>query len=127
MKHPNRRKGTWLRTIFRGLSLTSALFIFQACYGTPQDFGLDLHIKGNVKAKSTGLPIKGIKVSVPNDIQYYLTDSEGKFSLYTERVNTLIVHFEDIDSVQNGLFHNKDTVLTKIAAEVLLDVKMDEK
>ena len=25
----------WLRNILKGLSLTAALFVFQACYGTP--------------------------------------------------------------------------------------------
>ena len=25
----------WLRNILKGLSLTTALFVFQACYGTP--------------------------------------------------------------------------------------------
>jgi hypothetical protein len=127
VKHPRSKKGTLLRYILRGLSLTSALFIFQACYGTPQDFGQDLYIKGSVKAKSTGLPIKGIKVSVPYDAQYYLTDTDGHFSFYTERVSSLIVLFEDIDSTQNTLFRNRDTVLTKIGEQVILDVTMDEK
>ena len=26
----------WLHNLLRGLSLTGALFVFQACYGTPQ-------------------------------------------------------------------------------------------
>ncbi len=26
----------WIRRILKGLSLTAALFVFQACYGTPQ-------------------------------------------------------------------------------------------
>lgn len=26
----------WIHNLLKGLSLTSALFIFQACYGTPQ-------------------------------------------------------------------------------------------
>ena len=25
----------WLRNLLKGLSLTTALFVFQACYGTP--------------------------------------------------------------------------------------------
>ena len=25
----------WIRNILKGLSLTTALFVFQACYGTP--------------------------------------------------------------------------------------------
>lgn len=26
----------WFRNILKGISLTGALFVFQACYGTPQ-------------------------------------------------------------------------------------------
>ena len=28
----------WFRNILKGLSLTGALFVFQACYGTPQPY-----------------------------------------------------------------------------------------
>jgi hypothetical protein len=54
-------KRDWKRKIIGGLCLTSIAFVFQACYGTPQDFGEDLLIEGQVKSKTTGLPIKGIK------------------------------------------------------------------
>jgi hypothetical protein len=122
-----RIKGTWGRRILRGLSLTSALFIFQACYGTPQDFGYDLFIKGDVRSKSSGLPIKGIKVSVEGDIQYYLTDTDGQFSFYTERLNQLKIKFEDIDSSQNGLFQSRDTLLTIIPSSVYLKIQLEGK
>jgi hypothetical protein len=116
-----------MRRILRGLSLTSALFIFQACYGTPQDFGDDLFIKGDVRSKSSGLPIKGIKVSVAGDIQYYLTDTDGQFSFYTQRLDQLKIKFEDIDSSQNGLFQNRDTLLTNIPPTVYLEIKLEGK
>ena len=32
----------WLHNLLKGLSLTAALFVFQACYGTPE--GLDPEI-----------------------------------------------------------------------------------
>ena len=35
------------------------MFIFQAWYGTPQDFGLDLLVEGQVKSNTSELPIKG--------------------------------------------------------------------
>ena len=28
----------WLHNLLKGLSLTAALFVFQACYGTPEGF-----------------------------------------------------------------------------------------
>src|SRR5690554_6966910 len=78
-----------IRQIVGGLSLTSAMFVFQACYGTPQDFGLDLLIEGQVKSKTSGLPIKGIKVSVADNMQYTWTNEEGEFSFYTEMLEEL--------------------------------------
>ncbi len=116
-----------IKKIVGGLSLTSALFVFQACYGTPQDFGLDLLIEGQVKAKTSGLPIKGVKVSVADNMQYELTDEEGKFSFYTEMLEGLTLQFQDIDSIQNGLYNDKDTVLTKLSPTVSLDITLEEK
>jgi hypothetical protein len=113
--------------IIGGLSFTSALFIFQACYGTPQDFGLDLLIEGQVKSRSSGLPVKGIKVSVADNMQYDLTDEEGMFSFYTEMVDGLTLQFQDIDSTQNGLYFDKDTVLTDLSENVYLDIALEEK
>lgn len=120
-------KQNWIRKIVGGLSLTSAMFVFQACYGTPQDFGLDLLIEGQVKAKTSGLPIKGIKVSVADNMQYEITDEEGKFSFYTEMLEGLTLQFQDIDSIQNGLYYDKDTVLTELSENVSLDITLEEK
>ncbi|HOI78276.1 MAG TPA: hypothetical protein PLI30_01590 [Petrimonas sp.] len=74
----------WIRNIVGGLSFTTALFIFQACYGTPQDFGLDVFVEGKVVSKTTGEPIKGIKVSAAS-LQHTVTDDKGMFSFYTVR------------------------------------------
>jgi len=102
----------WKRKIIGGFCLTSIAFVFQACYGTPQDFGSDLLIEGEVKAKATGLPIKGIRVSISDNIQYTDTDDDGKFSFYIERSRSLNFKFSDIDGNQNSQFTNKDTLLT---------------
>ena len=116
-----------IRKIIGGLSLTSAMFVFQACYGTPQDFGLDLLIEGQVKSKNSGLPIKGIKVSVADNMQYEMTDEEGKFSFYTGMAEGLTLQFQDIDSIQNGLYNDKDTVLTDLDENIYLDIILEEK
>lgn len=105
-------KRDWKRKIIGGLCLTSVAFVFQACYGTPQDFGDDLLIEGQVKSKTSGLPIKGIKVSIADKIQYTNTDENGKFSFYIERLQYAKIQFTDIDSTQNTLFSNKDTLVT---------------
>lgn len=120
-------KRNWIRKIIGGLSFTSALFIFQACYGTPQDFGLDLLVEGQVKSQTTGLPIKGIKVSVVDNVQYETTDENGKFSFYTELVSDLKLQFDDIDLEQNGLYQSKDTVLTTSSNKVYVNVVLAAK
>ena len=107
-------KQSWRKKILGGLSLTSALFIFQACYGTPHDMVLDIFIEGHVKSEKTNKPVKGIKVSVEDKLQYQYTDESGKFSFYTETASSYKIKFEDIDSDQNGIFVEKDTLLTKI-------------
>lgn len=119
-------KKKWIRKLIGGLSFTSALFIFQACYGTPQDFGLDLLVEGQVKSKTSGLPIKGIKVSVADNMQYEMTDENGRFSFYTAMLDGLKIQFEDIDLEQNGLYIDKDTVLNNESDRVFLDILLEE-
>ncbi|MFA5326744.1 MAG: hypothetical protein WC384_03035 [Prolixibacteraceae bacterium] len=118
---------SWITKLIGGLSFTSAMFVFQACYGTPQDFGLDVFIEGQVKSESTGIAIKGIKVSVDGLMQYEYTDENGKFSFYTERGDSYKIKFEDIDSAQNGAFANKDTILSAIDKKVYLNIALDSK
>lgn len=120
-------KRNWRKKILGGLSLTSALFIFQACYGTPHDLGLDILLEGQVRSEKTNQPIKGIKVSVEDKLQNELTDESGKFSFYTEAATSYKIKFEDIDSDLNGIFVAKDTLLTKIDKRVYLNIALEEK
>ncbi|HEX2395518.1 MAG TPA: hypothetical protein VHI78_09230 [Bacteroidales bacterium] len=120
-------KRNWIRKIIGGLSFTSVLFVFQACYGTPQDLIPDLLIEGQVKSKTSELPIKGIKVSVADNFQYQITDEDGKFSFYTEMIEGITLQFEDIDSIQNGSFINKDTVINEFIDQIYLDIFLEEK
>lgn len=117
----------WIRQLIAGVSFTSALFVFQACYGTPQDFGIDILVEGKVKSKSSGMPIQGIKVSVLGSIQSQLTDSQGFFSFYTERYDGLTLLFEDVDSHVNGSFLPQDTVMSSSADSVFLSVDLNVK
>ena len=105
-------KRDWKRKIIGGLCLTSIAFVFQACYGTPQDIGQDLLIEGQVKSKTSGLPIKGIKVSFDARVQYANTDENGKFSLYIDKIQHPKIKFADVDSTENSWFSNKDTLIT---------------
>lgn len=120
-------KRNWINKLIGGLSLTSAMFVFQACYGTPHDFGLDIFIEGQVKSQTTGLPVKGIKVSVEGNMQYENTREDGKFSFYTEIADRYKIKFEDTDSDQNGTFANKDTIVTIQNKRVYLDIVLVQK
>ena len=122
-------KKDWKRKIYGWLCLTSIAFVFQACYGTPQDFGNDLLLTGQVNSKKTGLPIKGIKVSVVDGIQYVPTDDAGKFSFYIGKTGSIRLKFEDTDADLNGSFQSKDTLLTtnKDVEEINLTIQLEEK
>ncbi len=122
-------KKDWKRKIYGGLCLTSIAFVFQACYGTPQDFGNDLLLTGQVNSKKTGLPIKGIKVSVVDGIQYVPTDDAGKFSFYIGKTGSIRLKFEDTDADLNGSFQSKDTLVTtnKDVEEINLTIQLEEK
>lgn len=120
-------KSKLVRKIAGGLSLTTAMFVFQACYGTPQDFGADLFVEGLVKSKNTGLPIKGIKVSNVNLPQYLYSDEDGSFSFYTESSEGCKLRFEDVDSDRNGAFADMDTVLVNPGSRIFLNILLEEK
>jgi len=118
------------KNIFKKLlgvfSVSTALFVFQACYGTPQDFKNDVLIQGVVKSSNSNLPIQGIKVKDLNTNQYEYTDENGYFTFYTERMDTLKFMFEDTDSTQNGRFSSKDTTVTDIKDTIELNVQLEE-
>ncbi len=119
-------KSKILRKLFGGLSLTTALFVFQACYGPPQDFGYDVLVEGLVKSKKTGLPVKGIKVTPANNPQYYLTGADGKFSFYIERTPDCLIRFEDPDLQLNGTFVTKDTTLVHPQYHIYFEISLQE-
>ncbi|WP_163322216.1 peptidase associated/transthyretin-like domain-containing protein [Draconibacterium mangrovi] len=121
-------KNNRIRNVLKGLSFTSAMFIFQACYGTPQDFGYDRLVEGQVTSETTGLPIKGIKVSVAGDNSYYVTtDDEGKFSFYSEKEENVLIGFEDIDGDENGAFRDLFKTVEDISESVYLEIALKDK
>lgn len=114
------------KKIIGGLSVTSALFIFQACYGTPQDFGHDVYVEGQVKSSSTGAPIKGVQVSVSDKMQYEVTNDEGRFAFYTEKTDSLKLSFLHTDKDAHTHFVAKDTVLNGLNEQIRLNIALDE-
>jgi hypothetical protein len=119
-------KYSWIRKLIKGLSFTSVLFAFQACYGTDEGMGFDIFIEGQVKSINSNTPIQGIKVSV-GDHQYEWTDVNGNFSFYTATAASYALRFEDTDSLRDGYYMDKDTLLTDIADHVYLDIALEEK
>ncbi|GAF02948.1 peptidase associated/transthyretin-like domain-containing protein [Saccharicrinis fermentans] len=115
-----------IRKILGALSFTSVMFVFQACYGTPQDYGLDVRLEGKVKSAKTGLPIKGIQVSVNEEYQYTVTDDSGFYSFYVPFLDSLTVSFKDIDSLENGSYLPKDTILNAREEEMVLNISLNE-
>lgn len=117
----------WKRNLIGGLSFTTMLFVFQACYGTPQDIGYDTLVEGKVISKTSGLPIKGIKVFPLPGTQHQFTGDDGKFSFYCNTPGDVMLRFEDADSVQNGNYLTKDTLLTNLADSIYIDVALEDK
>ena len=125
-----------LRAIYRGLGVTAVSLIFQACYGPlipeepyamygmPPGYKEQLYIRGQVKSKKTGEPIKGIRIwlkGVTSDYSYSTsTYSDGDFSFYLREKDDYIIIFTDIDGVYNGGSYKQHTInLTKEEAEAL--------
>ncbi|MCL2434526.1 MAG: hypothetical protein FWD09_00110 [Lentimicrobiaceae bacterium] len=132
-----------LRTIFGCISFTAVAFVFQACYGTPQDMDfLDVRITGTVKSKTTDLPIEGIKVSIKDlPYDYGLTDTTGVFDFYAylpnyvHRVNDSVVYkpdslkiqFLDIDGIENGSFNDTTIYVPTYRKRIEIHVALEEK
>jgi hypothetical protein len=125
-----------LRYLFGCVSFTAVAFVFQACYGTRDDDFYDVKLTGEVRSKTTNLPIKGIKVVLPYNKSYNfgITDEEGKFDFYAsvslydfydhyEKIDSISymryrypsdsipVHFVDIDGLENGYFEDKTVII----------------
>lgn len=115
----------WIRTLIKGLSLASMFFIFEACYGTPQDVEEDVIIHGCVTYRNTSQPIEGIKVLIPQNNQYTYTNEYGIYEIYSQKADAYNLSFEDIDSTQNGSFQNLDTTIHSNDFDVTVNITLD--
>lgn len=115
MKRSNQNRYLTRRKLFRAIfgvfSLSGILFAFQACYGTPQDFGMDVLISGKVISALDKTPLSGIKVSLQESGQYTSTDDDGTYSVYCERLPAYQLKFSDIDGAKNGSYQGCDTTV----------------
>jgi putative lipoprotein (rSAM/lipoprotein system) len=102
------------------------MFAFQACYGSPQDFGMDITIKGKVVSAATKASIPGIKVQVNPAGQYVQTTQDGDFSIYCERLPEYNLIISDMDGAQNGKYATCDTTvhLTEQAQTLTVNIEL---
>lgn len=105
----NRRK--LFRTIFGVFSLSGIMFAFQACYGSPQDFGQDVLLNGKITSAVSKASIPGIKVFIDQTGQYTVSDADGIFSIFCERMPEYKLLFSDKDGALNGQYQARDTVV----------------
>ena len=115
-----------LKTLIGGLSFTTALFVFQACYGMPQDMQDDVFIQGKVINHTTNSPIQGIKVESYISGHNGITDSQGEFAFYTPWIESLKLTIEDTDLEADGSYISKDTVLLNPEHEIVLNIALEE-
>ena len=115
MKKIELKTRQFLRKVFKGVSLTSLAFVFQACYGPlPDDRQCDVNFSGRVVSASTNWPVEGIKIIVDEGLVYGFTDINGRYDLYATipglSNDGVKVHFQDIDGTANR--HFADTTIS---------------
>lgn len=118
----------WLHNLLKGASLTGALFVFQACYGTPMpplydEFG-EAPMTFSLVSGSTGKPIEGVRIlSNPMNKENYqevgITRADGSCYVklpYNRNFEGPFIHFEGPD----GLYAPKDTALADLRERTVL-------
>lgn len=117
-----------LQKVLGLFSLTALVFVFEACYGTPQDFGEDVEISGTVKSAKTGQTLQGIEVTLKNNDYFVITENDGKFSFFASPGQDYHMSFVDSKATKQVLYLSKDTVLKYNNNDFLnLEIKLNEK
>lgn len=120
------------RNLLKASTLTTALFIFQACYGTPQDplYFDDGYAPMTFVMESTdGAPLEGIQVRVKSGEESFydlgVTDAAGRCKVdipYKRNdVDSPYLRFQD----PNGNYFYKDTTLADLREREIV-VKLRE-
>ena len=122
------------RNLLKGLSLTSALFVVQACYGTPQPSmfgeGGEAPMSFSLVAEDTGEPLEGIVISAnrvegQNKYELGITDADGKCRTtipYMRNLEGPFLKFEDPE----GKYSVKDTVIADLRDREIL-IRLEQK
>lgn len=121
-----------LRKIMGGISLTAAMFVFQACYGTMDDYyDYSSMVTFRVVSAETGAPLPSIRIEArqitPESgsdgdstwTNHEYTDSNGLATLWATRDRAH--HFYLIDDSSN--YATADTILFPIEVDTV-DIRM---
>ena len=121
-----------LHNLLKGVSLTGALFVFQACYGMPEpplyeDGGM-APMSFTVVSHTDGTPLEGIRIKVRQFVSSHqevlgVTDAGGKCSVsipYRRNIEGPFLSFEE----EEGKYIVKDTSLTDLRERNIV-IKMD--
>lgn len=108
-----------IRRLLQGVSLTAAMFVFQACYGTPHTYTESNMTFRVVAEDGTVLPNVKISSQVVSDdstfnTDWYLqgyTDDEGELSAYAIFEENMGHQFRFED--EEGAYELYDTVITE--------------
>ena len=123
-----------LHNLLKGASLTGALFVFQACYGMPQD---ELSREGGLApmsfslvSRATGEPLEGIRVKggswkgdMDGEDALGITGADGRCRVeipYLRHVEGPYLRFVD----PSGQFAAKDTTLADLRDRDIV-IKLD--
>ena len=123
----------YLRKILKGVSLTAALFVFQACYGTPQDEIYYQSVAFRVVSSDDGQPIPNVDIMYQYQngggyrgdwLEFGKTDSLGFNGSALEDIGVpTMFRFKDEDSA----YVVKDTVLTRLYDVDTLDIVLSKR
>jgi hypothetical protein len=112
-----------LHNLLKGASLTTALFIFQACYGVPMpplyEDGGEAPMDFSLVSNETGEPLEGVLIKGKGDsrwgeyIELGCTDADGRCHVeipYARNLEGPFLRFEDPE----GKLAPKDTSLADL-------------
>ena len=117
-----------LHNLLKGASLTTALFIFQACYGVPQPALYEYEglapMDFTLVSRDDSEPLKGIRITCNTGLgSYYselgVTGEDGRCHVeipYIRNVKGPVLRFEDPENLQAP----KDTMLADLREREIL-------
>ena len=123
-----------IRNLLKGISLTAAMFVFQACYGTERDWYGENNMTFHVVSAEDGSPMPHVKIRSQLQVgdtnqEWYLlgyTNDEGIASVwvdynYSDNYQTLFRFVADDPDyavkdtlLNNDYHHNIKIVLSKV-------------